>query len=162
MDKPWIKGVLIGAFVITLLIVFITSIWALVEVPPMKLNVSAPVAPVLTQKPALPTNATPEAVDAYLTRMSKANDIDKVAVQTYATQVTAFTTDVNARITATKAATRDAAQRLDAYDKVVKNSLCTIILTPLLAALILYSGIKVGGDVAASRALNTQTKISAP
>jgi hypothetical protein len=94
--------------------------------------------------------------------MTKAVELDKTAVLSYATQVSAFKDDVNARITAAKANARDSAQRLDAYEKVVKNTLATIILTPLLAALILYSGIKVSADVAKSRALNTQARVDAP
>jgi hypothetical protein len=162
MDKPWIKGTLILAFLVTLGIVYWSSFRALQELPPLQLHVTAPAPPALTQKPSLPPNPKPDEVDAYLARMTKAVELDKTAVQSYATQVSAFKDDVNARITAAKANARDTAQRLDAYEKVVKNTLATIILTPLLAALILYSGIKVSADVAKSRALNTQARVDAP
>lgn len=162
MDKPWIKAALIIAFVITLIFVYVSSYRALEDVPATPINVTAPAPPAFTKKPVLPDNPTPEQVTAYLASAKQAADIDSTGVQTYTSQVAAYKDEVTVQITAAKAKNTDRSARLDAYEKVVKDTLGTLILTPLLAALLIYSGIKVAGDVAASRALNTRTEIKAP
>lgn len=162
MDKSWIKGVLIAAFVITLGYVYVVSYRTLEDSPATPIKIPPPTPPMFTRKPTLPANATSQQLQDYLTAAKNANDIDKVAVDAYVNQVAAYKDDVTAQITAAKANMHDRSNRLDAYEKVVKDTLASLILTPLLGGLLIYSGIKIGGDVAATRVVGARTEVKAP
>src|SRR6266851_4092926 len=159
MDKPLIKALLIAAFIITLIAVYVASYRALQDTSATPIEVTSPTPPAFTTKPALPANATPEQHTKYLELMKDAVAIDKTAIDAYANYVTAYRQEVDARITAAKANVRDRTDRLNAYEKVVKDTLANLILAPLLAALLVYSGIKVAGDVATTRALNARNEV---
>ena len=136
MDRAWIKFILIAAFVVTLIITFVTSFQAL-KAP----NLGEFKAP---DPPPVPTwtievkGLTPEQIE-----------IRKKELEAYGTAVTAYTKQVEAEKLEWTAANDP--NRLDRFEKVVKNTLGALILTPLLAALIIYSGIQVSGDLSAAR-----------
>jgi hypothetical protein len=162
MDKSWIKWVLIAAFVVTLGFVYVYAHRALQESPPMAITVTPPRPPAFTKKPSLADNAKPEEFDAYVKTMQQEIALDKLVVDNYTAQVTAYKQEVEARITAAKANNPDASVRVTAFEKVIKETLGALVLTPLLGALLVYSGIKVAGDVAATRAVKTYTEVKAP
>jgi hypothetical protein len=163
MDKPLIKAMLILAFLISLGYVFVSAFRSLQDPQSLSINVPPPPPPKLIDKPTLPANATPDQVEAYFKLMQQAVSLDKQAVETYTQQVTAFEKDIQARITAAKTMNRDSTARLTAFEKVIKDAIAPIIVTPLLAALLIYSGIKVGADVAMARATaGAQKRVEAP
>ncbi len=162
MDKPWIKAALISAFVITLGFVYVGAFRALQDAPGTPISVGSPLPPTLVQKPSLPANAKPEDVDLYLKTQLRALALDKQAVDNYTQQVNSYAAEVNAGLIAAKANSHDASSRLTAFEKVIKDTLGPLILAPLLAALLVYSGIKVSGDVAITRAAGERSEVNAP
>ena len=162
MDKSWIKAVLIAAFVITIIFVYVSSYRALDDAPETLIDVKSPTPPAFIQRLSVPATPTPQDVEAYHKSAQEAVAIDKVAVDTYSTQVSAYKLEVDARITAAGTNSRDTSRRLNSYEKVVKYRLATIILAPLLAALLVYSSIKVGGDLAATLLAGVHTEVKAP
>jgi hypothetical protein len=157
VDKSWIKWVLILAFVISLVGVAWSSIRALEDGPAIKVA-SPPPPPTLTMKPVMPANPTAAEIDVYLKQEQQATALDREIVQTYGMQVDAYGRDLAARITAGKAETRDSSARLTAFEKVIKDTLGPLVIAPLLAALLIYSGLKVGADVAMARVTSGATK----
>jgi hypothetical protein len=162
-DKGWIKFFLVAAFIISLVYVFYYSWRTLQDAPSLDVNVQAPAPPKLIDIPTLQVNPTPGQVEAYLKKAQQAVEIDKQAVDIYVQQVAAYGKEVEARITAAKAKTRDSSARLLAFEKVIKDTFGPLIVTPLLAALLIYSGIKIGGDVAMAKVTGAREKhVTAP
>ena len=163
-DKLWIKVVLILAFAISLFFVFRGAHRAMQDEPALKVNVTAPPAPKFTDIPDLPQNATPEQIKLHLEQKQQAVNIYKMAVENYVQQVGAYAKQGDAQIVAAKANNADRSGRLNAYETVVKDTLGPLIVAPLLAALVIYSGIKVGGDVAMAKVTNAaaQNRVDAP
>jgi hypothetical protein len=162
MDKLWIKIALIAAFVVSLFYIFRNASRVLEDPPKLTVTVKAPSQPPIMARPALPPNATPDQYAAYLKQSQAAADVDKQAIATYVTQVDAYAKDVNAQIIAAKAQQGDPTGRLPAFEKAVKDTIGALLVTPLLAALLIYSGIKVAGDVAMARSASPQNRVDAP
>lgn len=153
MDRAWIKFVLLAAFVVSLIFVFVYGFQALR--PPKAAQFDPPPVPKAPDLPPLqPVTdlSKPEVAKLQIDQLKAQADAYQQAVSAYQQSVTAYTKDVEARTTAWKAATGDPAARLTAYEKVVKDTLGALIVTPLLAALVLYSGLKMGADAAVARA----------
>lgn len=151
MDKLWIKVGLVLAFAISLIVLFKNIVRFTANAPAITVDVAVPASPVLVTRPKLPDNATSEQITAYLAQSEKAAAIDKQAIDAYVAQVNAYSAEVKARITAARAEQGER-PTLDVFEKAVKDTLGQLIIAPLLAALLLYSGIKVAGDVAMARA----------
>ncbi len=150
-DKGWIKFFLVATFITSLVYVFLCATRALQDAPSLEVNVQTPAPPKLTDKPTLQANSTPDQFEAYLKKAQQAAEIDKQAVDTYVQQVAAYGKEVEAGIAAAKAKTRDSSARLTAFEKVIKDTFGPLIVTPPLAPLLIYSGMKVGGDVAMAK-----------
>ena len=156
MDKPWIKGVLIGSFVVSLLFLFVGAYQALQ--PPAYAEFTLPAkAPEAPRPLELPTvdYSKPDLVAKQIEQMNLHIQAYGSAVKAYEANVAAYVKDIESRTTAWKAKNGDPAARLTAYEKVVKDTLAFYIVAPLLAALLIYSGIKVNGDVRVASATNT-------
>ena len=163
MDKLWIKVGLVAAFAIAMIMVFVASWGALTDSPSLKVTVDPPPAPPkLTDKPKLPANASPDQIQVYLKQEQDAVTVDKQAVDNYVQQVTAYTKDVDTRISVAKAQRSDVTNRLTAYEKVVKDTLGPLIVAPLLAALLVYSGLKLRADFALSKVTGAKTNADSP
>jgi hypothetical protein len=148
MEKSWIKWVLILAFLVSLGFVFYGAIGALRQ--PDYANFTVPdkpkSPPVPPQTPAIDLSK-PEAAKQ-IERFSSEVTAYTSAVKAYEANVTAYSKEVDARVVEWKAKNGDPNVRVTTYEKVVKETLGGLLITPLLAALIIYSGIKVTGDVA--------------
>ena len=155
MDKPWIKAVLIVAFVVALLFVFVGGYQALQQpdYAAFELPTTTPAAPPPLSIQKIEDFSKPAEVAKQLEQMNLQIQAYATAQKTYETNVAAYAKDIEVRMTAWKAKNGDPASRLTAYEKVVKDTLGVYIVTPLLAALLIYSGIKVGGDVALARVI---------
>lgn len=163
MDKLWIKIGLVVAFAIALIYVFVNASRVLEDPPRLEVKAIVPSPPTFTAKPKLPAEATADQYAMYLKQSQEAAAVDKQAVDMYVAQVTAYGKDVEAQIVAAKAAKGDRSGRVTAFEKAIKDTIGQLIVAPLLAALLLYSGIKVAGDVAMARATNgAQKNVDAP
>jgi hypothetical protein len=154
MDKPLIKGVLILAFVVALVFVFVGGYQALKQptYSSFELPATTPTAPPPLSIQKIEDFSKPDVVAKQLEQMNLQIQAYAAAEKAYEANVAAYAKDIEARTTAWKAKNGDPAARLTAYEKVVKDMLGFYIVNPLLAALLIYSGIKVGGDVAKARA----------
>lgn len=166
MDKGWIKAVLIGAFVISLLFVFGGAVTALRQPAYAELVLpkedKVPQPPPALQLQAIASYSDPVAVAKQIEQMNLQVAAHTLAVKTYEANVTAYAKDIESRTLAWKAKHGDPAMRLTAYEKVVKDTLGALIVTPLLGALLIYSGIKVSGDVAVAIASKSAARIEGP
>jgi hypothetical protein len=162
MDKLWIKVALVAAFVVSLVFVFVNASRVLEDPPTLTLDIKAPTQPTLVARPVLPKDATPDQFAAYIKQSQEAAAIDKQAVDAYVAQVTAYVKDVDAQIAVAKAEAGDRSGRLPAFEKAVKDTIGQLLVAPLLAALLIYSGIKVAGDVAMAKGTTTTSRVDAP
>ncbi|HEY3566323.1 MAG TPA: hypothetical protein VGP73_00220 [Thermoanaerobaculia bacterium] len=108
MDKPWIKAVLILAFVVALLFVFVGGYKALqspdyaaFEPPP-----STPVPPPPLSIQKIEDFSKPAKVEKQLEQMNLQIQAYATALKTYETSVAAYSKDIEARTTAWKAKKR--------------------------------------------------------
>ncbi len=159
MDKPWIKILLIVAFIVALLFVFVGAYDALkpqtytaFELPP------TPSAPPPLIIPKIEDFSKPELVDKQLALLKLQVQLYTDAGVAYKANVTAYATEIEARTTAWKAKNGDPSARLTAYEKIVKDTIGFYIVNPLLAALLIYSGIKISADVALAKAEKDSVK----
>lgn len=166
MDKGWIKAVLIGAFVVSLLFVFGGAVTALRQPEYAELVLPSddkvPQAPPALQLDGIASYSDPVAVAKEIEQMNLRVAAHTLAVKTYEANVAAYSKDIESRTLAWKAKHGDPAMRLTTYEKVVKDTLGALIVTPLLGALLVYSGIKVSGDVAVAIAGKGEDGIKAP
>lgn len=148
MDKPWIKGVLVGSFVVSLLFVFVGAYRALK--PPayaaFELPQKTPQPPPALQLQTV-DYSKPDIAAKQIEQMNLQIQAYASAVKAYEVNVAVYSKDIESRTNAWKAKNGDPAARLTAYEKVVKDTVAFYIVAPLLAALLVYSGIKVSGDV---------------
>jgi hypothetical protein len=164
MDKLWIKIALVAAFVIAMIFVFWGSWMALTDLPSLSVDVEKPPTPppTLTVIPKPPTTASPADVKTYLDQEQAAVGVDKQAIDNYVQLVTAYSKDVDTRITVAKAKKGDVTSRLTIYEKVIKDTLGPLIVAPLLAALLVYSGLKLSADVKMRKAAGTREAADSP
>jgi hypothetical protein len=130
--------------------------------PALVLEIKAPAQPTLMARPVLPENATPDQFAMYVKQSQEAAAIDKQAIDVYVAQVTAYAKDVEAQVPVAKAKAGDRSGRLPAFEKAVKDTIGQLLVAPLLAALLIYSGIKVAGDVAMAKGTTTANRVDAP
>ena len=139
---------------------FLTGWIALFDIPRLNVGVvPAPTPPDWTRKPPAPANAAD--VDAYLKQVERAVAADKQSGESYAQRVAAYKQQIDARILEAKTNESDTSARLTVFEKVAKDTLGQLILTPLLTALVAYAGLKMAGDVAMAKVRGSEKQVQA-